>query len=48
MNVDGRQTWWESLRHFGLLLSPDEVTRIEADWELQPLLWFRGTSSGGR
>lgn len=35
------QTWWESLRHFGMLLSPAEVMRIEADYEPVPLSGYR-------
>ena len=41
MNTDGRQTWWESLRHFGLVLSPNEVTRLEADRDVPPLPRYR-------
>lgn len=26
-----QQTWWESLRHFGLVLAPNEVGKLESD-----------------
>ena len=29
MTAESTRSWWESLRHFGLLLSPDVVNRIE-------------------
>lgn len=36
-----RQTWWESLRHSGLLLSPGEVARLEKDHAPADLPFFR-------
>ena len=37
MTQQNEQTWWDSLRHFGLLLSPGEVKQLEADFPAPPL-----------
>ncbi len=37
MTQQNGQTWWDSLRHFGLLLSPGEVKQLEADFPAPPL-----------
>lgn len=39
MTDENRQSWWESLRHIGLLLSPGEVKRLETDRPLEPMRW---------
>lgn len=41
MNANNPQNGWESLRHFGLLLAPNEGTRLEAERAPEPLLWHR-------
>jgi hypothetical protein len=41
VNGDTRRTWWESLRHSGLLLSPAEVTRLESEYQREDLAWYR-------
>jgi hypothetical protein len=33
--------WWESLRHFGMLLAPEQVAAIESDHGTDALPWYR-------
>ncbi len=41
MTPRAEHTWWDSLRHSGLLLGPNEVRRIEQDYAPQPLPAYR-------
>ncbi len=41
MNATSTRTWWESLRHFGLLLSPDVVNWISNDYAAPDLPRYR-------
>jgi hypothetical protein len=41
MNGVNQGRWWESLRHFGLLLAPEQVAALESDHQAEPLPWYR-------
>lgn len=41
MSGEYQANWWDSLRHFGLLLAPKEVKALEADFTPDPLSnWY--------
>jgi len=41
MSTPNQQNWWESLKHFGLLLSPGLVARLETEVPFSPLPFYR-------
>ena len=41
MSNEYQANWWDSLRHFGLLLAPKEAKALEADYTPDPLSnWY--------